>query len=75
MSRRTLDAGGLEYVGEGGMISMFGGKLRFPVNDRLQKLGGSHVTKTIRHEMTESGNLVACNILGNIVSVADERPD
>lgn len=37
---RELDADGLGYTGEGGMISMLGGNMHFPVKDKLYKLQG-----------------------------------
>lgn len=48
---------------------MFGGKLR-PVKDKLYKLQILRVTENIRHEMTESGNLVGRNQRGRVSGTA-----
>lgn len=59
VSLQELDADGLGYVGKAGMISMFVGMLELLVRDKLYKLQGFPVTKSLRQGMAGS-TVVIC---------------
>lgn len=75
MSLGTLDVNVLEYMTKRSIILKLEVKLRLRVRDKLRKLEGFRVTKNMRREMTELGNLVVGSQYGSVSSTDDESPD
>lgn len=71
----SFDDERLEYVVKDDIMSLCGGKLRFEVKDRLYKIEGFAVTRNIRLEMDESGDVRRCNQFGRMWDTYDEPPD